>query len=299
MKGIVSALALAPFLLFSAGVEDAITYHANSELQWRVAMDTIELSPWTESDQILDIGCGDGRVTALLAKRTPDGSVLGIDISQSMIEFASSHYPKAEYPNLAFRRQDAAEISFENQFDRVVSFSTLHWVLDQERALKAIHRALVPGGTICIHTYGKGPMNVTDIGDQLVRTEKWASHFPSYFKQRVFFTLQEYQTLLEKVGFEQIQIIGSRNYVTFADRQALINFAKPLLNFIRHLAPDLQKEFVEEVADRIIAVAGPSDDGRIQYQTASLQVVASKWIDCQMTKGAATTSLTLLTKPSE
>jgi ubiquinone/menaquinone biosynthesis C-methylase UbiE len=158
-------------LLNASGIEDAKTYHGNSSLQWRIAIELIDSIPLMESERILDIGSGDGKVTALLAEKTSKGSVLGIDISQSMIDFASSHYPQTNYPNLAFQQRDAAELCFENQFDRVVSFSTLHWVLDQEKVLKAIYRALVPGGAVSIHTYGKSPMNVTSVGEALVHTE--------------------------------------------------------------------------------------------------------------------------------
>ena len=263
-------------LLQAAGIEDAKTYHGNSLLQWRIATEIIDSIPLRESERILDVGCGDGKITALLAGKIDKGSVLGIDISQSMIDFASSHYSQTNYPNLAFQKQDAAELFFENQFDRVVSFSTLHWVLDQDKALKAIYRALVLGGIVCIHTYGKSPMNVTTVGDLLVHTEKWAPHFPSYSKQRVFFTEQEYRALLEQAGFQQVQVIGCWDNTAFLNRQALIDFAKPLLNFIRHLPPDIQQEFVEEVVDRMISIANPLNGEPIQYRTFSLRAQGTK-----------------------
>lgn len=267
---------LTPLLLIGNGIEDAKTYHSNSTLQWHVAMNAIDSVDWKGTEHVLDIGCGDGKITALLSQKLPEGSVLGIDISQSMIDFASSHYPQVDYPNLNFQKLDAAEILFENQFDRVVSFSTLHWVMDQEKALKAIHRALVPGGAVCIQTYGTGLMNVTVIGDSLIHTEKWAQHFPSYTKQRVFFTDTEYQALLECAGFQQVSVVGSWYDTPFANRQALINFAKPLLNFIRHLPAELQQEFTEEVVDKIISIAGVSDDGIIHYKTFNLQAFGIK-----------------------
>lgn len=262
---------LIPFFVFSSGIEDAKTYHNNSQLQWGVALKTIENVSWKETERVLDVGCGDGKITAFLAEKIPHGSILGIDISQSMIDFAS-----AQYSNLVFEKQDAAEIVFEEQFDRIVSFSTLHWVLNQEQALKAMYRALIPGGSICLHTYGKGVMNVTEIANDLIYTEKWASHFPLYTKQRVFFNEEEYRELLERAGFQQIEIVGTWNEVVFSDRQALTAFAKPLLNFIRHLSADLQHEFAEEVLDQIILIAQPTD-GQIPYRTYNLHVLGKKY----------------------
>lgn len=263
-------------LLCAGGIEDAKTYHNNSKLQWNIAMETVALVPWLGSERVLDIGCGDGKVTALIASKLTQGSVLGIDISQTMIDFARSTYPQTHYPNLDFQRYDGAEISFESQFDYVISFSTLHWILDQEKALKGFYRAIVPGGKVCLQTYGKFPMGVTVIADLLVHTEKWTPYFPSYTKQRVFFAEDEYYLLLECAGFEQIQVIGSHNDTPFSNRQALIDFATPILNFIGHLSENLRKEFVEDVVDEIIAIAGISSDGTIHYRDFSLQAVALK-----------------------
>lgn len=265
-----------PLLLFGDGIEDAKTYHSHSTLQWRVAMDVIDSIAWEGTEHILDVGCGDGKITALLAQKIPGGSILGIDISQSMIDFASLHYPQSDYPNLIFQKLDAAEILIENRFDRAVSFSTLHWVMDQEKTLKSIHRALVPGGSISFHIYGKGLMNVTVMGDSLIHTEKWAPYFPLYVNQRVFFTDEEYQTLLERAGFQQVSVMGSWSDTSFADRQALLNFAKPLLNFICHLPVELQQEFTEDVIDKIISIAGVSDDGAIHYKTFNLRAFGVK-----------------------
>lgn len=86
----------------------------------------------------------------------------------------------------------------------------------------------------------------------------------------------EYQTLLECAGFQQVSVIGSWYDTPFANRQALINFAKPLMNFIRHLPPELQQEFTEEVVDKIISIAGVSDDGTIHYKTFNLQAFGVK-----------------------
>jgi trans-aconitate 2-methyltransferase len=208
---------LTPLLLVGNGIEDAKTYHGNSTLQWHVAMGAIDSVLWKGTEYVLDIGCGDGKITALLAQKLPEGAVLGIDISQSMIDFASLNYPREDYPNLNFQKLDATEILFENQFDRVVSFSTLHWVMNQEKALKAIHRALIPGGAVCIQTYGTGLMNVTVIGDSLIHTEKWAQ-----------------------------------------------------------LPTELQEEFTEEVIDKIISIAGVSDDGIIHYKTFNLKAFGVK-----------------------
>jgi len=94
--------------IFSDGIKDAISYSKNSKLQWNIAMETIDLVQWAGSERVLDIGCGDGKITAQIASKLTRGAVLGVDISKAMIDFACSHYPQAHYPNLAFEKCKSA-----------------------------------------------------------------------------------------------------------------------------------------------------------------------------------------------
>lgn len=61
------------------------------------------------NDKILDIGCGDGRASAELAMLVPNGSVLGIDISYSMIRFAEKNYASG---NLQFQQQNVLDLKY-------------------------------------------------------------------------------------------------------------------------------------------------------------------------------------------
>jgi trans-aconitate 2-methyltransferase len=99
---------------------------------------------WTE--RVLDISCGDGRITAEIARRLGSGSVLGIEPSTRMIDFAKAHFADHTYPNLAFAVGDATALPFRREFDLVVSFNALHWVRDQNAALRGIREALKPTG---------------------------------------------------------------------------------------------------------------------------------------------------------
>lgn len=62
----------------------------------------IESGFFDDAQTILDVGCGDGKITAHLAKCYPDAQIIGCDVSDKMIEFASKKYPSGEYPNLHF-----------------------------------------------------------------------------------------------------------------------------------------------------------------------------------------------------
>jgi trans-aconitate 2-methyltransferase len=66
------------------------------------------------NEHILDIGCGDGKVTSKLASLVPQGQVLGIDSSKEMIEFSRKKLPLSDHANLKFEHLDVLELEFES-----------------------------------------------------------------------------------------------------------------------------------------------------------------------------------------
>src|SRR5512137_448065 len=83
---------------------DPADYQKSSSAQYNWAMALIADLLLEGDERILDIGCGDGRITAHLASLVPGGSVLGIDLSPDMIRFAASKY--ADQQNLSFQVSD-------------------------------------------------------------------------------------------------------------------------------------------------------------------------------------------------
>jgi trans-aconitate methyltransferase len=86
-------------------------YAAHSAVQQSWAREILGGLDLAGDERVLDLGCGDGKVTAEIARAVPKGFVLGTDISAEMIAFAQRTFPAAEYPNLRFQVGDAREIS--------------------------------------------------------------------------------------------------------------------------------------------------------------------------------------------
>lgn len=108
------------------------------------ALDLLDPQP---GEHILDLGCGDGVLTEKIVER--GASVVGIDNSVSMIGAARAR-------GLDARLMDAADLRFDEAFDAAFSNATLHWVLDKERAARAIWFALKPGGRFAGEMGGEG-----------------------------------------------------------------------------------------------------------------------------------------------
>ena len=104
------------------------------------------------NERVLDLGCGDGTNTVMIADLLPDGKVVGIDASRGMIEAAR---PKAK-DNLKFMLMDIDEMSFSEEFDIIYSNATLHWIKDHVRLLKNVYTALRNGGLVRFNFAGDG-----------------------------------------------------------------------------------------------------------------------------------------------
>lgn len=128
--------------------------HSSSQQLWAQGM--IEHLDLNGDERILDIGCGDGKVTAEIAVRLSRGCVLGIDTSAEMIEFARGKFPPTKVSNLSFRLGDATRLNFDDDFDLVVSFSCLHWARDHVAVLNGIERSLKSGGRVVLQFGGRG-----------------------------------------------------------------------------------------------------------------------------------------------
>src|SRR5579863_3531629 len=134
-------------------------YARHSQGQERWAKELITLLAPQPDESVLDIGCGDGRHTAEIARLVPQGRVVGVDRSPEMVRFAHEHFPPTQFPNLSFSQADASALPFHAEFDAIFSNAALHWVLDHRPVLAGIARSLKPGGRCVLQMGGKGNGN--------------------------------------------------------------------------------------------------------------------------------------------
>ena len=167
---------------------NAAGYQAQCDFVWQYGESLLtQLAPQA-GEQILDLGCGTGQLTAQIA--ASGAAVMGIDSDRAMIEQAT-----ANYPELTFQVGDAANFELAEPVDAVFSNATLHWVTDKRAAARCIATALKPSGRFVAEFGGKG--NVQTILSALLKVSGRASLNPWYFP-----SLGEYVALLESVGLE-------------------------------------------------------------------------------------------------
>jgi trans-aconitate 2-methyltransferase len=157
---------------------DAPEYARLSGLQHAMAEEVLALLELKGKQRVLDVGCGNGKVTAEIAARVQPGMVVGVDSSADMIAFASSHFGPAVRPNLRFGVADARHLPFRDEFDLVVSFNALHWIPEQEQPLRSIRSAMKSGGMAQLRLVPAGKRkSLENVIEETRRSSRWARYF--------------------------------------------------------------------------------------------------------------------------
>lgn len=155
------------------------------------ALDLLAPQP---GEAILDVGCGDGTLTLRIKERGAE--VVGIDNSLSMIAAAKAK-------GLDARLMDAADLRFSEAFDAVFSNATLHWVLDKERAARAIWFALKPGGRFVGEMGGAG--NLRRLREALDEELVERGFGPPTYAANWYPTPEEFAAVYTQAGFREIE----------------------------------------------------------------------------------------------
>ena len=257
---------------------DAAEYSRCSSLQEAMAQEVIALIDLNGSERILDVGCGDGKITAEIASRAPKGRVVGVDPSRDMISFAQSHYKPSERPNLRFQIADARSLPFHNEFDLVVSFNALHWVLEQEAALRSIHSALISGGKAQLRFVPAGRReSLEDVVEEIRRTPRWRPYFGGFHAPYLHLTPEEYAAIAEPNRFRVLRVSTKDHAWDFGSRAAFSAFcAVGCVAWTSRLPEAERAEFTNEVLDRYQTVANRSgDENTFRFYQMDITLLAS------------------------
>ncbi len=263
MKHIVSLILLICIRLHAdvSYWDDEMTrsYVHYSELQRRWAWSF--LAPYLKEIQtdakILDIGCGDGKITADMAKFIPGGSILGIDLSKSMLEWARRQYHALEYPNLFFQDGNFLETNVSDHFDWIVSFCAFQHCSDQIGALQEISRLLKPNGRILILVPAMNSCAWNQARKTIQASPKWA-HYWKLFTPRKFHSVQQYKSLLEESGLKVVKMENVQTMDPFIDRDEILDWLEG--TFAPVVPADRAREFYSEWIEEYLRLDPQSID---------------------------------------
>ena len=195
-------------------------------------------------ERVLDAGCGTGQVTSLLRERLPQGSVIALDGSASMIEHARARLgeERVEYVVADLR----ATLPIEPEVDAILSTATFHWITDHDALFRRLAGVLRPGGQLVAQCGGAG--NIASI-------EAALRDMGEDFQGRTFFaTPEETERRLEAAGFVDVEcwLTDEPSPVPDADLEPYLETIC-LSDHVVGMDPEARRAFVHEVADRMPA----------------------------------------------
>jgi trans-aconitate 2-methyltransferase len=257
---------------------NAADYAANSVVQQAWARELIAHLHLRGDEHVLDVGCGDGKVSAEIAQAVPRGFVVGVDASPQMIKFACAAFPSNKIANLKFRVMDARQIRFERQFDLVFSNAALHWVDDHQGFLRRAAACLRSGGQLVISCGGKG--NAQDVFVALrpeMRLKRWRQFFRKMEKPYFFHSPADYEKWLPQFGFKTVGVRLAPKDAVYAGRDSFAAWLRTTwLPYIQLVPENLRENFIAAVTDRYLARHPADDAGRIHVRMVRLEIEAEK-----------------------
>ena len=223
-------------------------YQRNSAMQERHAFETYSRRRLAPDDRILDVGCGDGRISGRLARSVPAGRVLGIDRSAEMIDFARRHKP-SDLTNLEFEVMSADALGVQERFTRVVSFSCLHWVRNQQAVWEGFRKLLEPGG-VALVSFQSDHEHLWPAVATLISEPPWCEHFADFDDPYNHWTLAELRSFAEDSGFFVPRADDILAVEAFGDRATLRAFLASWMPQVAHLPENLRLPFLDDLLDR-------------------------------------------------
>jgi trans-aconitate 2-methyltransferase len=179
---------------------DAASYERVSvpHEEWaRSILDRLELAG---DERVLDAGCGSGRVTSMLIERLPEGSVVAVDGSPSMVEEVRSVLRPRDEALVS----DLTELELDEPVDVVFSSAVFHWVLDHDALFRRLRAALGPGGRLASQNGGAGNISrLRRSSAEVAGREPYAAHFEGFGEPWNYASPEETEKRLRAAGFAE------------------------------------------------------------------------------------------------
>jgi trans-aconitate 2-methyltransferase len=205
----------------------------------------VDRLPLEGNERVLDAGCGTGRVTAVLAERLPNGRVIALDGSRSMIEQARDRLAtfgdRIEYVVADL----GSPLPIHRPIDAILSTATFHWVPDHDALFRNLAAVLRPRGRLVAQCGGVG--NIASIQAVL------ATIGDGWLGDVHFETPEATARRLEAAGFVDVDCWLSDEPTTFEPGEPFETYLRTVVlgSHVARLPESERAAFVKEVASRL------------------------------------------------
>jgi trans-aconitate 2-methyltransferase len=252
---------------------NATQYLKFEDERTRPVSDVLGRVPLAEPGRCIDLGCGPGNSTEVLARRFPDAEIVGLDASPDMLATA-----RKRLPEISFELADLAAWAPSRSYDVILANAVLQWLPDHPTLYARLTAALNPGGCLAVQV----PDNLDEpthvLMRQVAQDRAWAPKLADVARSRSAIGSfdDHYRWLLPSCGAIDL---WRTTYVHPLDSPAaIVEWVKAtgLRPFLDPLDAEERAAFLERY-ERAIAAAYPAQaDGRVLLRFPRLFVVAQK-----------------------
>jgi SAM-dependent methyltransferase len=150
--------------------------------------------------RVLDLGCGKGMITCLLAGRFPQSRVVGVDLDDTGLAFATRLAAENHLDNVSFEVGNAEHDALPGPNDLIVSLAVFQFIRDVPALTRRLRDALVPGGTLVLQ------LGSTATTQYLNRLSRVRGALPDFREANSGMTAEAARALLEDAGFEVLEM---------------------------------------------------------------------------------------------
>jgi len=229
---------------------------------------------------VVDLGCGAGNVTGLLARRWPEARVVGVDNSEPMLSEARA--ATCDVPNVMYEAQDLATWSPAAAVDLVYSNAALHWLPDHASLFPRLARTVAPGGVLAVQMPRNfdAPSHVAVA--EIAMGERWRQRLAAVVRSPPVATPEEYLRWLsphcasvdawETIYLQRLapRDDGEHPVVAFVSGTWLVPFFERLEG-----DGEARRAFLSDYRDRIARAYPKERDGSTLFAFRRLFVVAT------------------------
>ncbi|WP_018903265.1 trans-aconitate 2-methyltransferase [Variovorax paradoxus] len=249
-------------------------YRRYEDERTRPAQELLARVPLPEAAHVVDLGCGPGNSTELLANRFPAAKVVGTDNSEAMLASARERLPQAR-----FELSDIATWAPQDEAPNLIyANAALQWVPDHERLIPRLFAALAPGGVLAIQM----PDNREEPTHRLMRAvaaeAPWAEPIGNADRLRtLLLPLGGYYDLLAPAA-ARVDVWHTIYQHPMADAAAIVEWVRGtgLKPFVDRLPADLQASYLAEYERRVELAYPARTDGKRLLAFPRMFIVAQK-----------------------
>ncbi|MCL2092535.1 MAG: methyltransferase domain-containing protein [Micrococcales bacterium] len=212
--------------------------------------------------RVVDVGCGPGNSTAVLAGRWPTAETVGVDSSAAMLDKARATYPQGTW----VQADATAGLGHLGTFDVVFSNAVIQWIPDQATLLRGLFALLRPGGVLAVQVPNTAGMPIRTVLEELLSQPRWRGRFDgvtsTYPHPASFYydVLSPLTAALDLWTTDYLHVMPSHD--------ALVQWysGSALRPYLDHLTDDAERAaFLAEYHDQLVPAYPPQPDGNVLF----------------------------------